>query len=151
MPFEINHPLHGLLNGTIDTSIIEVGGVNPTSILEGDKDFEVHVKWTLSGPLTPFVAGSWHVNLYFEAIGPGVEPKVPAPAQTQIVVPLAPAPSPNNYSATVTVPAGTLEATKDSRPYLLVVTVTYRTVLDKPGPMAAFRETRMLQVYRDDV
>ena len=148
MPFEINTPLNGLLNGSIGASITEVGGVNPIGILEADKPFQVNVNWTLSGPLTPFVAGTWHVSVFLESIGPGAELQVPLPS---IAIPLTPGVGPVNYSHVVNVPANTVTVGPDGRPYKLVTTVTYRTVLNKPGPMAAFVEAPVVQFYRDDV
>jgi hypothetical protein len=146
MPFEINNPLVGILSGNISAFVTEVGGVSPIGILEADKDFDVHINWSLSGLGTPFIAGNWHVHVFLESIGNAPELNLPT---VPVIIPLAPAPGVNAYNTVVRVPANTIVPV-DSVPYKLVVTVTYSTVLNRPGPMAGFVEGPMLQFYVSD-
>jgi hypothetical protein len=148
MAFEINRPLHGLLTGDISAHVHEVGSVDPVTILEADKDFIVHILWSLSGPLAPFVAGTWYVNVFFESIGPGPELKLPVPT---ISIPLRPDVGINNYEARVDIPANTFRGADATIPYKMVSTVTYRAPNGRPGPMAGFVESPVLQLYVTDI
>lgn len=148
MAFEMNYPLTGLLTGNIDVHLHEIGSVNPVTILEADKDFIVHIRWSVSGPLAPLVAGSWNVNVFFESIGPGPELKLP---NTTLTIPLTPSFGVNSYDASVTIPANTLQGVDTTVPYKMVATVTYRLPNGRPGPMAGFVESPVIQVYVTDL
>jgi hypothetical protein len=147
MPFEINRPLHGSLNGGISAYVTEVDGVDPIGILEADKDFKVHITWYLEGPLTPYVCGDWCIGIFLESIGDAPELNLPA---EPLFIPLDPCPGRNEYAAWVLVPAGTIEPKHCGVPYKLVATVTYRTPKHRPGPMAGFAEGPTLQFYVTD-
>jgi hypothetical protein len=147
MSFEINHPLTGSLYGGIDAYITEVDSVAPTTILEADKDFKVHVKWWLDGPLTAYVCGEWCVSIFLESIGPGPELRLPA---QPVEIPLDPCPGRNDYAAWIVIPANTIKPEECAVPYKLVTTVTYRSPKHKPGPMAGFVEGPILQFYVTD-
>lgn len=144
MPFEINRPLNYGLAGTIDAFVSEVDGVEPTTIIDVRKAFKVHVNWTLEGALTPYICGTWCVHIFLESIGDGPELNLPA---EPVRVPLHPDNGPKTYEAWIEVPAGTILPEHCSAPYKLVTTVTYRTVKDRPGPMAGFVEGAVLQFY----
>jgi len=144
MPFEVSSPLAGLLQGNIRAYVTEVGGVAPTTLIRTDQDALIFVEWSLDGPLTEFICGSWCVAAYLESIGPGPEVQLPEPA---LEVPLAPAPGPNAYQATLRIPTGTFQPHGCAAPYTLVVVVAYRTPLGWPGPMAGFVEGPILTFY----
>ncbi|NTU81271.1 MAG: hypothetical protein HGA45_18135 [Chloroflexales bacterium] len=153
MPFEINAPLVGLLNGDINVHVHEFGSVAPISILEADKAAAVHVTWSLSGALVPFTTGTWYVSAFLESMGPGPDKRLPiAPGAA---VPLTPQPGvgPVAYNVLIPIPANTIEITSAeiTKPYKLVVTVTYSGPTGQPGPMAGFSDGPMLQFYRVDV
>jgi hypothetical protein len=144
MAFEVNHPLNAGLTGDIAAYVTEVDGVDPTTIIDVNKDAKVHISWRLDGALTPFVCGHWCVSIFLESIGEGPELSLPAePAE----VPLHPEPGPKAYEAWILIPAGTIAPEHCSVPYKLVSTVTYRTVKGRPGPMAGFVEGPVLQFY----
>jgi hypothetical protein len=147
MPFEINTPLlGGSLTGSINAYVTQPSSVNPITIIEADKDFEVHINWELSGTLTPFIAGNWRVHVFLESIGNAPELNLPV---VPVIIPLKLISGPVSYSATVVVPANTVKPV-DSVPYKLVATVTFHSVLDRPGPMAGFVEGPLLQFYVSD-
>lgn len=143
MAFEINLP-SGPLTGTISAHLHEPNGVAPRSILEADKDFEVHITWTLDGPMTPFIAGTWLVSVSFESIGPGLELRLPDPP---LEVPLTPDTGPVTYDVVVPIPANTLRDADNTVPYKMVTTVAYRAPNGRPGPMAGFVESNVIQIY----
>lgn len=151
MSFEINEPLNGLLSGAISAHVHEYGSVAPRTILEADKDARIHVRWTLDGVLAPFVAGTWYVNAFLELMGPGRDLRLPL--MPGVAVPLTPRRGPVQYEAWVDIPANTITITDDegTKPYKLVVTVTYRAPNNQPGPMAGFVDGPVLQFYKDDL
>ena len=144
MPFEINRPLNAGLSGDITGYVSEVDSVDPVTIIDVNKDFKVHINWALEGAFTPFICGSWCVNVFLESIGDGPELNLPA---APVDVPLNPEPGRNEYSAWQLIPARTIKPEHCSVPYKLVSTVTYRTVKGRPGPMAGFVEGPILQFY----
>ncbi len=144
MPFEINRPLNTGLAGDIAAYVTEADGVDPTTIIDTNTDFKVHINWFVEGALTPFVCGNWCVSLFLESIGDGPELRLPA---EPVEVPLHPQPGRNEYEAWILIPAGTIAPEHCSVPYKLVSTVTYRTVKGRPGPMAGFVEGPVLQFY----
>jgi hypothetical protein len=147
MPFEINRPLDAGLAGDINAYVAQADSVEPTTIIEADKDFKVHIKWHLEGDLTPFVCGYWCVSVFLESIGPGAELRLP---DYPVELSLEPAPGRNEYVAWILVPAGTIKTEHCGIPYKLVSTVTYRTPRGRPGPMAGFVEGPVLQFYESD-
>lgn len=151
MPFEINKPLHGLLTGTIAAHVHEYDSVDPTTIVEADKDAKVHVLWSLDGALAPFISGKWYVSVFLESLGPGPELRLPLAPGKEIA--LTPNVGPVSYEAWVEIPKNTIQIaeTEMTRPYKLVATVTYRAPNGKPGPMAGFVENSVIQFYRVDV
>jgi hypothetical protein len=149
MPFEINNPFGSLLTGSIDAAIQQIGGVAPSTILEVSKDAKVHVTWTLDGLLTQFVAGTWYVSAFLELMGPGTDLRLPlVPGKA---VPLTPQVGPVSYATDLDIPAGTitLNPDEDTRAYKLVVTLTYRSPSNHPGPMAGFVDGTVIQFYAD--
>jgi hypothetical protein len=144
MPFEINRPLNVGLTGDIAAYVTEVDSVDPTTIIDTNRDFKVHLNWYVEGALTPFVCGTWCISLFLESIGDGPELRLPA---EPVELPLHPQPGRNEYEAWIRIPAGTIAPEHCSVPYKLVSTVTYRTVKGRPGPMAGFVEGPVLQFY----
>lgn len=151
MSFEINKPLHDLLSASVTAHVHEYNSVDPTNIIEADKDAKVHVIWNLSGPLAPFVAGTWYVSIFMERMGPGADLRVPL--TPGLAIPLDPDTGINHYEAWVDIPANTVVITKDEGtvPFRLVATVAYRTPKGRPGPMAGFVEMAPVQFYIDDI
>ncbi|MDY7086118.1 MAG: hypothetical protein SYR96_13530 [Actinomycetota bacterium] len=93
----------------------------PANVLEASKPFKVETKWDIVPEAARLLGGVWTVSVYAESIGPG--PEMHLGSET---VPLN---GGTNYSATVTVPAGTLP--NDPTPpasgiYKLVTVLTHR-------------------------
>jgi len=150
------------LHGTIEAKVSEVGE-NPSRILDIHDPWYVQVDWTLTGPLSRFVCGSWSVDVYMESIGRGPEFELPDDKVDNI--PLQPGGS-GNYSARIDVPGDFIkthletykeELKEGGNPlsreretdivYKMVCTVTYKDPSGKPGPIAGFVEMPMLQFY----
>jgi hypothetical protein len=151
------------LHGSIGAKVCELGEA-PSRILDIHDPWYVQVDWTLTGPLSRFICGSWAVDVYMESIGRGPEFELPDDAVENI--PLRPG-SDGNYSARIDVPADFIKTHLETyreehkedkklleRPeretdivYKMVCTVTYKDPSGKPGPIAGFVEMPMMQFY----
>lgn len=150
------------LKGTIEAAVYEVGEA-PTRILDIHDDWAVDVNWALTGPLQRFVCGTWGVDVYMESIGKG--PEFELPDEKFEDIPLQPNPT-GQYHVHIPVPAdfikthletfneelkehGELKERERETDivYKMVVTVTYRDPMGRPGPIAGFVEMPMLQFY----
>lgn len=148
------------LQGTITAFAVQEfpgGGMAPgapTSIIRTDQPWRVHIEWRTRGLAAEVQAGKFAVTAYLESIGPGPDLKLPLVAVQQDLLAgaLAAVPPPEfwqrSYSADVNVPANSVPvAPEPSRPYKLVIAVTYITPGNQPGPMAGFQEGPILQFY----
>ncbi len=94
-------PSNSGLDGTIDTVEIHDAAGDPTQVLALATDYEVEVKWTVSGAAVPFVGGDWSAQLYVESIGQGYEGDL----GVSVTVPLN---GGKSYTAKLTIPANVL-------------------------------------------
>ena len=106
--------LPGLIKGEVTrVAVIDPGYFgNPPGnlVLNPDQDFTIEMDWNLDDPLAPLwlaaLAGNWVVTAYAESVGPGPDLLV-----ATVNVPTASAVSAGvkrSFTATLTVPAGTL-------------------------------------------
>ena len=130
------------LGGGISAEVYEVGGARPASIIRADQEWGVTVHWQLKGSLAEFICGKWCLHLRLESLGPGPELKFDASQK----IALDPCGN-GEYEYTFRIKPGRIEARHCSIPYKPVVTVTYYTACDRPGPMAGFVELPILQFY----
>ncbi len=137
------------LSGLIEAHVHEVGE-GPSRILDIHDPWEIDVKWSLSGPTARYICGTVAVDAYMESIGPGREFELPDDTNDLAAIPLQPNPT-NQYSATFHVPADYVTTSGDETDivYKLVVTVTYKDAVGRPGPIAGFVEFPVLQFYKD--
>lgn len=152
------------LQGTIGAKLYEVGK-EPSRILNINEDCVLEVDWSLTGAAQRFICGSWGIDVYMESIGRG--PEFELPDEDLQSIPLNP-PGDGHYHRAIPIPAGTVKTHVESwleelqeggglvgEPetdivYKMVVTVTYRDVGGRPGPIAGFVEMPMLQFYDAD-
>ena len=130
------------LGGGISAEVFEEGGVKPAFIIRTDQEWGVKVRWQLKGSLAEFICGDWCVHLRMESMGPGHELKF-TPSKR---IPLNPCGN-GEYEFTFRIKPGQIKDAHCSIPYKPVVTVTYYTACDRPGPMAGFVELPILQFY----
>jgi hypothetical protein len=142
MPFETQLP--GITIANFTSTVVEVGGAAPVTIIGTDQNWRIDVHWETSGILSQFLPGTWHVEGYIETVGLGQEKEV-----GQVDVPLTPGPGTLMYDASINVPAGTVVPVggEPSVPVRLVVAVTYRFANNHPGPMAGYLEGPIIQFY----
>lgn len=135
--------LHGTISGTVSEP-----GEAPTKIIDVNDNWNVHLDWTLTGPLQRYVCGTFSVDAYMESIGAGDEFELPEPPD----IPLNP-PGPGTYSADFNIPAGfmtsKIQPGETDVAYKIVATVTYRDPGGRPGPIAGFVEFPVVQFYKD--
>jgi len=132
------------LSGEIYAEVYELGGAKPTSIIRTDQEWGVKVHWDLKGSLAPLICGEWCVHLCLESIGPGPELRFDHPH-----IHLDPC-GDGEYNCDFRIKPGKIRGKDCSYPYKLVVTVTYLTACEKPGPIAGFVEGPILQFYDPD-
>ena len=132
------------LTGEIFAEVYEKGGAKPTSNIRTDQEWGVNIHWDLKGSLAPLICGEWCVHLCLESIGPGPELRFDYPH-----IKLDPCGN-GEYYVDFHIPPGKIEGDDCSYPYKLVVTVTYLTACEKPGPIAGFVEGPILQFYEPD-
>jgi hypothetical protein len=116
-------------------------------VLDPTKPFDVEIEWNVSGPLAPLwlfaLGGNWDVSVYSESIGAGQEARL----GTNNTV--AADPNRLNYSATVTVPAGSLAehtpGTNFGGIYKLAVAVFLDSSLPGGFDMIGFAEGPTIQ------
>lgn len=131
------------LYGTLDAAIHEHGGVQPTRIIQTDTPWSVHINWSLKGDMAPMICGKWHVHVRLESMGPGGETSLFDP---DCQLDLNPGGN-GDYSCHFDVPANRVKAAHDGTPYRVLVTLTYRNAVGKPGPMAAYYDAGIVQFY----
>ena len=120
----------------------------PTGVIRSNQDWGVRVQWTTEGTLVPVIPGEWHLNLNLEAMGPGMDLRLPA---GEIHVPLTPGPSPQTYAVDMNFPAGTVPVPPhETQPYKLVATITHSFCPQGdsgPSSMAGYHEGGIIQFY----
>ncbi|MBI1278663.1 MAG: hypothetical protein GC179_11105 [Anaerolineaceae bacterium] len=63
------------ISGTIDTQVHDTD-LQPLNIVRLSDPWHVHVQWSVNGSIVPLIAGTWHVRVYAESMGPGAEMEV---------------------------------------------------------------------------
>lgn len=141
------------ITGTIKASVWEVDkagdAVSSNHIIRIDHDWVVRVNWSITGALASCICGDWCLHLYMESIGRGREFHFPTdedlhlkldPCQDQVE-------GRYEYNQDIRVPAGFVQEVHCGIPYKPVVSLTYRDVCERPGPMAGFVELPTIQFY----
>ncbi|MEI6181142.1 MAG: hypothetical protein WCP31_10335 [Chloroflexales bacterium] len=116
----------------IHAHVHEYKAVTPKHTIELDKTAKVQVKWSMYGDVTPYLAGTWRVSAFLEA----VQASERIPLTLGEAIPLTPQLDPVDYATWVTIPAHTvtLHADAPTKAYKLVVTVTYEALNGQPAP-----------------
>ncbi|MCB8983846.1 MAG: hypothetical protein H6659_08485 [Ardenticatenaceae bacterium] len=138
------------LTGNISANVLDFGAT-PTTIIKAGDPWAVDVKWEMTGPNWHMVAGTWHVHLNLESIGPGPELSLVDFADPNCQNQALPS-TDGKYSCRFDVP-GTVINTgvvqHQSLPMKLVVLLTYVDPLGHRGPIAAYYEGPIVQFYED--
>lgn len=124
----------------------------PTTIIQAGEPWSVNIRWRLTGTNWEMIAGTWHVHVALESIGPGPEVSlvdyVPAGGSN------IPLPSPNGeYYLHLDVPGTAIKKSDvphGSLPMKMVVLLTYENPLGERDDMAGYFEGPILQFYVDD-
>lgn len=147
MPFESPYvPFFDFAN--LNVEVFEVGGVAPQTIIRTDQDWFVRVEFENTGPLTTMIGGTYDLHVFLEVIGPGLDHDLTDVDPLDHEVALTPGLEPVPYQHDIDVLAGVVTAPDHGGTLAkLVVGLTYRNILDTPGPLAAYFEGPVLQFY----
>jgi hypothetical protein len=143
--------LAAILDGDITAIDTQDLDGNPNRVLDPALAFTVTVTWNNTGTLVPFMGGEYTARVYAESVGPGPEKEI-----GHATVPVN---GSGNYSVTIVVPAGTLDAAEPDLPnntgafepsgvYKLVAVVSYSN-FGVNLPIAGFREEIQLFEIRN--
>jgi hypothetical protein len=127
--------------GTFSATVKDNNGA-PSTVLEAGATFTIDAEWEIDALAALLLGGQWEVAAYVESIGPGAEQQV---GSTEIVL-LDGRTTP--YTATITVPAGTLPndpAPPEPGVYKLVTVLTHRN-FNKVTNVAAIVEGPMVRI-----
>jgi len=153
VPGQIQGDVTGL--AVIDPAATFVGELG-NLVVDPDRDFQVKVDWEVFEQFAPLFlngAGDWDVRVYAESVGPGDEieiGRVGVPANAGGACAIHGGPPCSGFSATVNVPARTLQEDipgQQSGVYKLVATVFLDTPLvGQPYDMSGYREGPVIRV-----
>ncbi len=115
----------------MSAGILEEGKFS-NCIINVCKPWSVKVWWRLSGKAREAICGYWCVTLHMESLGGGEEFSFPIKE-----IPLNPC---GTHAYCTEIEGPKIDPTKCTRPYKLVVTLNYKTVCHKPGPIVGFAE-----------
>ena len=113
----------------------------PDQIIQLDQNWFWAVHFKQTGPLTYLMGGTWRAELFLEQMGGG-EFSMPI-SERRIEFPFKAEEGWNYKTKQIgprIVPAGV---------YRAVVSLTFRGLTGRPGPIAAFADMGMLQFYED--
>jgi hypothetical protein len=128
-------------SGTLDVTVKDNNGA-PSNVLEAAADFTIEAKWSINKYFARALCGKWELAAYVESMGQGPEQQI---GKTEVVQ----LNGGTNYSAVITVPAGSLPddpAPPRSGVYKLVTVLTHRGPSGKITDVAAFAEGPMLRI-----
>jgi hypothetical protein len=97
-------------SGNVDAFVFELASPDtpvPTHHIRTTQNWGVKVDWSVNGAFVPFLVDEFHVRLFIESIGPGVEVEQPTVVVNTMSSPLLPGNS-RNYSTTISIAAGTI-------------------------------------------
>lgn len=107
-------------------------------IIQSDQPVSITFDWRTSGLLVPFLSGNWKGSIFLEKMGGG-EYTLPNNVATTPFI----GSNPHSYHLSVNIPAGTLP----TGVYKVVASLNFSAPNGTPGPIAAFTELGMIQVY----
>jgi hypothetical protein len=115
----------------------------PASVIRTDQEWAVRVRFQTSGGLSHVLTGTWHVGVYIESIGPGMEEEI-----ALLHTPLTPGPGTVSYNVDLVIPANRITVPDhQTQPFKLVTTVSYIQPDGQPGAMAGYIEGPIIQLY----
>lgn len=148
MPFET--PTINLV-GNISANVHEHGGVAPSTIIKAGDPWAITVNWEMKGANWHMIAGKWHVHVNLESIGPGPELSLVDFADPKCQNQPLPSPT-GTYNCHFDIPGTVLNENVVPHQGLamkVVVLLTYVDQLGHRGPIAAYWEGPILQIYDD--
>lgn len=131
------------VTGQFEAFVHDLGGA-PINVIRRSEEWHIHCSWFIEGGLASSLGGRWEVSAALEAIGPGVEfvtaiQNVTLDGRTGAATP---------YNATIVFPANSINLTGLQKvPFKVVGLLNYDDAALNPGPMAAFVDLGVVQIY----
>ncbi len=145
MSFEPQLP--GFLTGDISLKVLDPHGLLPeTNIIQIPDSWAVDVKWEISGGIVSLLDrnATWHIRVFLESIGPGLESEVGNANVTVGSVALGAGGS-RQYNENIKIPGNIKDLTPGLYKLVVVATIENAGV---PGMIAAFSEGPYLHFYQ---
>lgn len=118
----------------------QYGGTN--RIIQNDQPFKVRFNWRTAGPFVGFLSGGkWKCDVLFESMGGSESAFNPSNIKSDAGVNGA------NYQLDINVPAFSLPVGL----YRVVARMQWYFANGKPGPLVAFDDLGMIQIYNEDM
>jgi hypothetical protein len=148
MPFEPQLP--SWLEGTLSAAVRDPAGLKPSrTIIQIPDAWAVRVQWTVSGMLAGVVTESttWHVRVYLESLGVGLEDEVGKADVLGNSVALSSS-GERSYDITIPVPGNLVGLTAGAYKMVTVLTLDNGATPATPLPIAGYVEGPVLQFYQ---
>lgn len=133
------------LAGELAAEIVDPSGVSPVTVVYNDVGFQVHCHWHVDPPAGSMLGGTWGIQLIAEGLGSAIEGQT---FVNSVVIDGRETPPDAEYEQTFSIanlPLG-------GQPSILLelgVALTYRDTAGDPGPIAAFLDLGVIQVYKE--
>jgi hypothetical protein len=131
------------ITGELSAVIVEVPSNQPTNVIPSTSTWQIDCTWLLEPPGS-IVGGSWRLQAVVEGLGSAVELET---APLVVAIDGRVRPATYNQSIVFPAPQTALLGAQDSVLLKVGVALTYRTLANKPGPLAAFLDLGVLQVF----
>jgi hypothetical protein len=125
--------------------------MDPNHVLSRDREWQIRVKWQVSGLVAPGLGGEWQILVNLESMGEGYEGTL----KTESVAVNSVAPSRTlQYEKTITLPKPNTVPNMIAGAYKLVIIITHSNAgggVTKQTRMAGFYEGRLLEFIDYDL
>lgn len=135
------------ISGEFSAVIVEVPANAPTNVIPSSSAWRIDCSWFLAPPGN-IVGGSWRLQAVVEGLGKAVEFET-APITVAIDGRVTPPGPDYQQSILFPGPQAALIGAQDSVLLKVGVALTYRTPANVPGPLAAFLELGVLQIFKN--
>jgi hypothetical protein len=130
------------IDGTLSATIVDVASNAPSNVIPQDKEWRIDCVWFLNAAGV-VVGGNWGLQAVIEGLGTAPEFQTP-----RLVVPIDGRVFPSTYNQSITFPPPQDIGTEDAALFKVGVALTYRTPAGTPGPLAAFLDLGVVEIFK---
>lgn len=132
------------ITGELSAVIVEAPSNAPTNVIPSTSDFRIECTWHLQPPGS-IVGGTWRLQAIVEGLGTALETET-----VPINIPIDGRVFPQVYTQNILFPSPqTAVGAQDAVLLKMGVALTYRTLQNNPGPLAAFLDLGVLQIFKN--